>query len=378
MFRYDEIMPNFIVCHARKIKTTTGLYNVAKHNSREALYDFTEDDKHVKSIADLPDWIVNPKEAIKNSGDVNRGTADQTIKRREQDIITSNLSRKPQKNAAAAIEFVFTASPEWFQNHSSQDSTAFLTDCEKFIEKRYGHILQRNIHFDEQTPHIHVLCTPIVGQKYTSSTFLGGREGLRKLQDDIFYQIGQKWGLERGLEGSAARHDDQRGYEKKLRAYQEAEKKYTREPTLAEKIIPWKAAGYADDVRAQGVQALESAEYATLQTKLRKEELDSREKAIKFREENLQKELDQKDKEIKAWQDRSFTDDERQKTRDQQWHEFVKQEVMKKSREKNEEIKHYKGAITELLEATPQNLRQKQKKIVHEFPQLYQDKDWNR
>jgi hypothetical protein len=74
-------------------------------------------------------------------------------------------------------------------------------------------MLQRNIHFDEKTPHMHVLIVPIIrgreGNKYASGSFLGGREGLRKAQDELYTQVGRKWGLERGLEGSGARHTDQ-------------------------------------------------------------------------------------------------------------------------------------------------------------------------
>lgn len=235
-------MSKYIICHARKIDTLVGMYNVAKHNSREKFYDFDGENGRVRTIGELPDWIVNPKAAVENFGDINHGTADQTIKRREEEILEANLKRKPQRNASVAVEFVFSASPEWLQKNQ-RSTPGFLNDCVEFVKSHYGHVIQVNAHFDEKSPHVHVLTVPILGQRYTSSEFLGGREGLRKLQTDIFNQVGKKYGLERGFEGSKARHDDQVGYTKKLKervdAYQTAltNKGPLSPPSLYEKII---------------------------------------------------------------------------------------------------------------------------------------------
>jgi hypothetical protein len=225
----------YIVCHARKIKTTAGLKAVAKHNCREGLYEFDYEGMgnwHPKK--DLPEWITNPQSASLNFGDYenkeNQGrTPDATLALRNQEIEKANLKRKPQKNAAAAIEFVFSASPEWFPDVPPAYQKQFLNDCANFIQKKYGHVIQKNAHFDEKTPHIHIVVVPILqtekGSKYSSSEFLGGRDGLKRLQTEIYKEIGLKYKLERGIEGSTARHDDQVGYLGKKKAEFEAYKK---------------------------------------------------------------------------------------------------------------------------------------------------------
>lgn len=198
----------FIVCHARKIKTATGLLQVAKHNLRENV-DYKKP----------PDWMFHPERSQFNTMSLEPETSQEIIKYRKELIAQAQLKRKPQKNAAAAIEFNLSASPDWFRDRKESESRKFLEDCTDFISKKYGQVqvLHCAMHFDEKTPHAHILCVPIVRNRYTSSEFLGGRDGLRNLQQEIYEKVGKKWGLERGFEGSKARHDDAIGYDKKLK-----------------------------------------------------------------------------------------------------------------------------------------------------------------
>ena len=55
------------------------------------------------------------------------------------------------------------------------------------MKEKYGpeNVLQWNIHYDETTPHLHVLFAPIVrdahnGNRYSSANFLGGPGGSGK------------------------------------------------------------------------------------------------------------------------------------------------------------------------------------------------------
>ena len=52
--------------------------------------------------------------------------------------------------------------------------------------------------------------------KFSSGEFLGGRDGLESLQNKAFEKLGEKWGVERGDKGSAARHTDQAGWQIEL------------------------------------------------------------------------------------------------------------------------------------------------------------------
>jgi hypothetical protein len=145
------------------------------------------------------------------------------LKRWRDRIEKAELKRKPQKNAAAGIEFVVTASPGSLTKAS--DWQRYFEDTKKWLSSRYGveNVIQATTHFDEKTPHMHILMVPIIadrengGNRYSSSDFLGGREGLRSLQTDLADEIGKKYGLERGSEGSLARHTDQHTYPSQAR-----------------------------------------------------------------------------------------------------------------------------------------------------------------
>lgn len=198
----------YVVAHCRKVQTAVGLRNVAAHNCREAVYD-----SKGRQLGEPPEYIVHPERRGMNEGDRCGGLA--VLKRRLDRIQEADLTRKPQKNAAAAVEISISASPEWFASRNPTQWQAYLRDCRKFLADKYGkaNVLHWATHFDEKTPHMHVLLAPIVegkdGLKYSSSTFLGGRQGLRRLQDEIAAEVGAKHGLERGVEGSRARHTDQ-------------------------------------------------------------------------------------------------------------------------------------------------------------------------
>jgi len=221
-----------IIAHCRKVKTAVGVRNVAVHNSRETVYD-----DNGRFLDGKPDWLSHPERARYNEFD---GRGSTVLKRRNDRIKSANLARKPQKNASAGIEFVISATPEWFEKNTNvKDQKHFFSDALGFLGEKYGveNVLAYGIHFDEKTPHMHVLMVPIVknekGFKYSSSEFLGGVKGLRDFQTEIAERVGKDRGLERGVEGSTARHTDQKEWlaqrvkeiEKKEKALEKREKK---------------------------------------------------------------------------------------------------------------------------------------------------------
>jgi len=205
---------DYVVGHCRKVKTGVGLANVAAHNCREGVYD---DQGHPLEV---PDWIVHPERAQLNEGD--RCGSRVVLKRRLDRIAAAKLGRKPQKNTAAGIEVTISASPDWFASHKATEWRAYFKDARTWLAEKYGaaNVLHWATHFDETTPHMHVLLVPIVREKgeerYASGRFLRGRKGLTKFQDELADQVGKKYGLERGVEGSEARHTDQKEYAAKV------------------------------------------------------------------------------------------------------------------------------------------------------------------
>jgi hypothetical protein len=76
------------------------------------------------------------------------------------------------------------------------------------------------VHYDETTPHLHVLCIPLYRNpqtnaiSFSSSHFIGGITELRQLHTDFYEQVGKTFGLTRGIEGARTKHQDLKQYKK--------------------------------------------------------------------------------------------------------------------------------------------------------------------
>lgn len=64
------------------------------------------------------------------------------------------------------------------------------------------------LHMDEETPHLHVLVVPIDEKGHLNAGAYDGRSFLKNLHTRYTEEIGGKYGLERGREGSVAKRED--------------------------------------------------------------------------------------------------------------------------------------------------------------------------
>lgn len=203
-------MKAYIVAHARKIRTAAGTYHVARHNNRAAVYD--------EAGKPLVPWIRYPANRVINEL---HSDSQEVAARRAARIAEAALKRKPQKNAAHAIEFTISASPEWFAGLNPDGCRAYFDAARASLGRQYGaeNVIGWSIHYDEETPHMHVLMVPLVKDKdswrYSSSQFLGGRADLVALQDQLAADLA-RFGVVRGERGSQARHTDQHEWQRNL------------------------------------------------------------------------------------------------------------------------------------------------------------------
>ena len=206
----------FQVQHYRKIQTAVGLRNVVAHNMREKVYD--KEGNEIANEQETEKWY-NPDMAHLNQYTKDIEKAEQVLKKRADRIKDADLKRKPQKNASYAIEGVYSASPEfakeWRESRKDQDTwTKFLDKTSSWVADQFGkeNVLHASIHMDEKTPHLHVVMVPIMQKDgrnvYSSSNFLKGPKGLAKLQTEYHKKVGKKYGLDRGIEGSRATHQE--------------------------------------------------------------------------------------------------------------------------------------------------------------------------
>lgn len=125
---------------------------------------------------------------------------------------------KRRKDSVELIEYMVMASPEQFLDGGKlamDCGRAFFQEAYQWLERQHGtaNIAWATIQYDESTPHLSVGVVPRVetsnGPKLAASTWLNGRKALCVMQDHIA-EIGKRYGLERGVRGSPAKHESVR------------------------------------------------------------------------------------------------------------------------------------------------------------------------
>lgn len=127
------------------------------------------------------------------------------------EAVKSRLETVPtvRKNAVLAIEYFVGASPEWFKAQSEQAREEYFDQAEKWLRLRHGdeNVIAFNRQYDETSPHCTAYVVPIDPRgRLNCSHFLDGRQKLSQMQTDFAEKVGRQHGLERGIEGSKAKH----------------------------------------------------------------------------------------------------------------------------------------------------------------------------
>jgi len=177
------------------------------------------------------------------------------------------LAHQRAKRPVICIEYLVTASPEAFARHSRgeglPDNSRYFKDALEHLERLHGkqNIVAANLQLDERSPHLVVYAVPLVETparirkrsvivgtgpdgkkqraireyeeaatvKLSAANFLDGRTKLAKLQTDFYLSVGKKYGLERGISGSRARHARVKRFYSQVREIL---------PSIAEQDIP--------------------------------------------------------------------------------------------------------------------------------------------
>ena len=120
-----------------------------------------------------------------------------------------DLPTKVRKDAVLMCSFVVGSDGAFFKNLSPQDQEKFFAECTRFFAERYGegNIISAIVHTDETTPHLHLNLIPIAGGRLCAKQLFDRKE-LTALQTDLHQEVGATWNLQRGKEGSQAKHLD--------------------------------------------------------------------------------------------------------------------------------------------------------------------------
>ena len=118
------------------------------------------------------------------------------------------LGLSPRKDAVVMNSFVVGSDKTFFDKLPKALQYEFFSDCTKFFAERYGkeNIISAVVHLDETTPHLHLNLMPVTKDGRLCSKQLFDKPQLQKLQTDFYEEVGKKYGLERGKEGSQKKH----------------------------------------------------------------------------------------------------------------------------------------------------------------------------
>lgn len=97
-----------------------------------------------------------------------------------------------RQDKGLAIEWMFTVTPGFNCNFSD-----LYIDCLHWLKNVFPEcpVAHAVIHFDEDDPHLHVIMVPIKEGKMPASRILGFKGSSRSRENDIYEQVGKKYGL---------------------------------------------------------------------------------------------------------------------------------------------------------------------------------------
>lgn len=108
---------------------------------------------------------------------------------------------KTRSNSVVALDAIYTASGEFFKGKSNEENDQFFRDCLQFHQRKFGHVISAVIHYDETTPHLHILSVPLTHDgRLSAREIVCNRANLSRMQTEFFEQVGKEYGLERGIQ----------------------------------------------------------------------------------------------------------------------------------------------------------------------------------
>jgi hypothetical protein len=138
--------------------------------------------------------------------------------------ITARLPEKRRSDAVLCVEYFIGASPDYFEGSDPKGERYFATAIE-WLKERHGaeNVVATSVHHDETSPHLVAYVVPLDQDgKLNAKSFLGGKAKLTAMQTDFAQTVGRH-GLERGIEGSKAKHQSIRDYYAKVNQAESAD-----------------------------------------------------------------------------------------------------------------------------------------------------------
>lgn len=259
-------MTQFAIIRTKKHKHLASIIGVARHHAREVPCPSADTTRTSRNQS----WgaAKSPSQAV---GDKVKQVIDDAEKAR---------GKKFRSDSVKAVEYLMTASPEFWKKATSEQRTGYLKKCRSWLEKKHGAgcVVAEWLHVDEHSPHLHAIVVPLHDGVLNAKHFLGGKTRLRVLQDDFAKNVGEPFGLSRGLRGSEANHTPAADWWAALNA-----------PTPQPTKMDFAKAAMGIDVPAVAIalrqaQALNAFQGESLNNKKRIKAIDSGERELAVKE----------------------------------------------------------------------------------------------
>lgn len=181
----------YAVVHMMKIKSGA-VGGIQSHNNREH-EPKTNPDVDMSRSEDNYDLI--PCDNYKRS-----------IKEKLSNLVES--SRAVRKDAVVVCNFIVTSDNKTMDALGADRQREFFQDSVKWFSDRYGadRVLNATVHMDETTPHLHIGVMPITQDGRLSAKAIFTKTEMKAIQTEFARDVGEKYGLERGVEGSERTH----------------------------------------------------------------------------------------------------------------------------------------------------------------------------
>lgn len=129
-----------------------------------------------------------------------------SIKEKLSNLVES--SRAVRKDAVVVCNFIVTSDNETMDALGADRQREFFQDSVKWFSDRYGadRVLNATVHMDETTPHLHIGVMPITQDGRLSAKAIFTKTEMKAIQTEFARDVGEKYGLERGVEGSERTH----------------------------------------------------------------------------------------------------------------------------------------------------------------------------
>jgi hypothetical protein len=129
-----------------------------------------------------------------------------SIKEKLSNLVES--SRAVRKDAVVVCNFIVTSDNETMNALGADRQREFFEDSVKWFSDRYGadRVLNATVHMDETTPHLHIGVMPITQDGRLSAKAIFTKTEMKAIQTEFAHDVGEKYGLERGVEGSERTH----------------------------------------------------------------------------------------------------------------------------------------------------------------------------